>query len=159
MKWTWDYFGYYTSELNTNPAPILKSLDLSEDLATVHFFPETGLAVVGCDLPGNVGPDKIDSAKRLSCWDLMVCDAKQLQEMQNNGRRQLARLGLETKVVEVLVANGIFTLDVISALEPDRLARLIGVSQPGADKIIESADFLCWEDSNDVNREDEERKS
>ncbi len=147
MKWTWGKFGFHTSELTANPAPILECLGLCDDSITVHFYSETGMALVVCDLPGTVAPDGVYTAKRVSCWDVSVCTTDQRQEMQNKARTQLSRLDIKSEWIEELVAKGIFTLDAISVLEPDRLAQRIRVDQPEADDMIERADLLCCKDS------------
>ena len=155
MKWTWDKFGYITTDSSSSDRDPVRDRELILALlnmtsvkdATVHFFPELGRAVVTSTEPVTLTRDDRFRANRESHWDVEYYTESDWIATQRKAEEELQRVdALNADAARTLIENGIITLDDVAVLSPERLAELLNIDILAAGKIIEQADAIMATD-------------
>lgn len=151
MKWTWDKFGYITTNSSCSDRDPVRDRELILALlnmtsvkdAKVHFFPELDRAVVTSAELVTLTRDDLSRANRESHWDVEYYTVSDWIALQLKAEVELQRLDhLNAETARTLIENGIITLDDVAVLPPERLAELLNIDVQAADKIIEQADAI-----------------
>jgi transcription termination/antitermination protein NusA len=80
-------------------------------------------------------------ASKLVGWDIHVMNQKKLDEQLDKSVGMFSKIpGVSEELAENLVAQGFFTYDDLSVIEPDQLAELGGLSPEQCEEIIAVAD-------------------
>lgn len=158
MKWTWDKFGYITTDSSSSdrdpvrdPELILALLNMtSVKDATVHFFPELGRAVVTSIEPVTLTRDDQFRANRESLWDVEYYTESDWITIRRKAEAELQRVdAVDADAARTLIQNGIITLDDVAVFSPERLAELLNIDIHAADAIIEQADAIMATDNDE----------
>ena len=158
MKWTWDKFGYITTDSSFGDRDPVRDRELILALlnmtsvkdAKVHFFPELGRAVVTSTEPVTLTGDDQFRANRESLWDVEYYTESDWIAIQRKAEAELQRVeALDADAATTLIQNGIITFDDVSVLPPERLAELLIIDIHAADAIIEQADAIMATDNDE----------
>ena len=80
-------------------------------------------------------------ASKLVGWDIQVLTQERLDEQIDKSLGAFTKVpGITDELAENLVAQGFFTFDELSVIEPDQLAELGGLTSEQCDEIVEYAD-------------------
>lgn len=97
-------------------------------------------------------------ASKLVGWDIQVLTQERLDEQIDRSLGSFARIeGITPELAEGLVAQGFFTFDELSVIEPDQLAELGDLTPEQCDAIISQADDLALE-AEQLDRLERERR-
>lgn len=158
MKWTWDKFGYITTDLSSRDQDpmrdreiILAKLNItSVKDAKVYFFPELGRAVVTSTEPVPLTLGNLSSTNRESHWSVEYYTQSDWIAILRKAEVELQRVdALDAEADRALIQNGVLTLDDVAVLPPERLAELLNIDIQVADAIIEQADAIMSNDNGD----------
>jgi N utilization substance protein A len=93
-------------------------------------------------------------ASKLVGWDIHVMNQKKLDEQLDKSVGMFSKIpGISEELAENLVAQGFFTYDDLSVIEPDQLAELGGLTAEQCEEIIAVADTEA------ARAEEEERRA
>jgi N utilization substance protein A len=99
-------------------------------------------------------------ASKLVGWDIQVLTQERLDEQIDRSLKAFANIpNITDDLSENLVAQGFFTFDELSVIEPDQLAELGGLTPEQCDEIIEYADEMALraEEQDRLDREERRR--
>ncbi len=93
-------------------------------------------------------------ASKLVGWDIHVMNQKKLDEQLDKSVGMFSKIpNVSAELAENLVAQGFFTFDDLSVIEPDQLAELGGLTEEQCEEIVAYADVEA------ARYEEEERKA
>lgn len=99
-------------------------------------------------------------ASKLVGWDIQVLTQERLDEQIDRSLKAFAQIpAIADELAENLVAQGFFTFDELSVIEPDQLAELGGLSVEECDEIISFADEMALRAEEDDRLERERRRT
>jgi hypothetical protein len=130
MKWTWDKFGYSVPrEPVRDPELILALLNLpSDQSARVQFFPDVCRAIVASNAHTTLTRSDLIRASRESDWDVEYYTENDLSAIKRLAAAELTRIELiNSESASILIQNGVFSLEDVSVLPPERIAAILTV--------------------------------
>ena len=99
-------------------------------------------------------------ASKLVGWDIQVLTQERLDEQIDSSLGAFSKVpGIAEDLAENLVAQGFFTFDELSVIEPDQLAEMGGLSAEECDAIIEVADEMALKAEENDRLERERRRA
>jgi len=99
-------------------------------------------------------------AAQLTGWKIDIHSETRIEEMNEQGREDLARLtGLGEVHLEILIRYGFRQLQDVADAEPEDLVDTLGIEQDKADQLIEEADEILTEEMRrDLERQEENER-
>jgi N utilization substance protein A len=99
-------------------------------------------------------------ASKLVGWDIQVLTQERLDEQIDRSLTAFSKIsGITSDLAEGLVAQGFFTFDELSVIEPDQLAELGGLTDEQCDEIIAAADEFALQAEQQDKLERERRRA
>ncbi|HEX6984305.1 MAG TPA: transcription termination factor NusA [Planctomycetaceae bacterium] len=99
-------------------------------------------------------------ASKLVGWDIQVLTQERLDEQIDKSLAAFTQIpGVTAELAEGLVAQGFFTFDELSVIEPDQLAELGGLTPEQCDEIIAYADDMALRAEQQDRLERERRRA
>ncbi len=99
-------------------------------------------------------------ASKLVGWDIHVMTQEKLDERLEGSVAAFSQIpGVTDELAENLVAQGFFTFDDLSVIEPDQLAELGGLTTEQCDEIVAYADVAAVKAEEDDRRRIEEERN
>lgn len=99
-------------------------------------------------------------ASKLVGWDIQVLTQERLDEQIDKSLKAFTQIpGVVDELAEGLVAQGFFTFDELSVIEPDQLTELGGLSAEQCEEIIAVADEMALRAEEDDRLERERRRA
>ena len=99
-------------------------------------------------------------ASKLVGWDIQVLTQERLDEQIEKSLGGFTKIpGMTDELAENLVAQGFFTFDELSVIEPDQLAELGGLTEEQCDEIVAAADVMALQAEKDERAERERRRA
>lgn len=99
-------------------------------------------------------------ASKLVGWDIQVLTQERLDEQIDSSLAAFSQVpGIAEDLAENLVAQGFFTFDELSIIEPDQLAEMGGLTPEECEEIVAFADEMALQAEENDRRERERRRS